>query len=559
MEFIELHIPILILIIISSVVILSSYIRIPYQIALLIVGLIVGFLDILPPINLSPELIFNILLPVIIFEGSIKMPIRHLMDRIKSILLIAFGGTTLEFTLFAIMFSIATGIDWQYSLLLGVAICATDPASILSMFKGLGIERRLSILIEGESIIDDGIAIVAFQVIIALILTGTFSVSDLILRFLRITVGGAILGFIIGYLFSHLFRKIRNHFVELITTTILVYGVTLLAHYLGQSGIIAVLTAGLVVSNYGFPSRELRSSRETIITFWEFAAFIVTSLIFLLIGLEIPRIGLINLLPLGAIAFLFTIIARFFMIHTVASIPSLWKDTIPLKHRHILFWGGLRGVVALALMLSIPATFHIKSQFIGIAFIVVFCSLITQGITINPLANLLNLTKIPKHKEEYKQYLAHIGMINEALRELERLYREGSIIKGDYMTLKREYQKELRDVEKNVDILQNQYPSFKEEKLLELKEQLIKKEKETIQEELREGRISRSAFNNLNYILNKRLEDIELSKAHNNLRSSKGEVENEKKENGEKSRDNIFIRIIKKLKLFNKKTTNKNK
>ncbi|HEC80189.1 MAG TPA: hypothetical protein ENI43_02925, partial [Firmicutes bacterium] len=180
MEFIELHIPILILIIISSVVILSSYIRIPYQIALLIVGLIVGFLDILPPINLSPELIFNILLPVIIFEGSIKMPIRHLMDRIKSILLIAFGGTTLEFTLFAIMFSIAIGIDWQYSLLLGVAICATDPASILSMFKGLGIERRLSILIEGESIIDDGIAIVAFQVIIALIITGTFSVSDLI-------------------------------------------------------------------------------------------------------------------------------------------------------------------------------------------------------------------------------------------------------------------------------------------------------------------------------------------------------------------------------------------
>jgi len=512
---------ILILIIISSVAILASYIRLPYTVALLIVGLVIGYLRILPTMELGSDLIFNVLMPVIVFEGAIRMSGGQFMKRLKTILFIAFGGTTFEFILFAIITWLVLGINWQIALLLGIAVCSTDPASILAFFRTLGIERRFSILMEGESILDDGVAIVAFQVVTGLIIGGTFSIFGLIFEFIRFTIGGAILGLICGYIFSILIRKIDNHVIELIATTVLVYGTTLVAHYLGQSGVIAVLTAGLVLVSYGFRDAVSRTSRETLISFWEYAAFIVTSIIFLFIGLHISNLEISKIIIPGLIAFAFTVIARFGMIHSLTPLTALWHDPITLKQRHIQVWGGLRGVVALALMLSLTPDFPMRSQLLGITFIVVFCSLVFQGLTIVPLVNFLGLSKIPEHKEEYNQIVGQIISSQEALKELERSWKSGHIMRRNYVLLRKDYGKKISGLEKKLDILQSEHSDLKGEELLSVRRQLIQKERETLGDALRQGKISQKNFDYLNAQLLKQFEELKICESDEEKNSSK--------------------------------------
>ncbi|MGQ9706918.1 MAG: cation:proton antiporter [bacterium] len=508
MEYITLQFTLLILIIISLVAVLVSYIRLPYTIALLIVGLVIGYLKILPIMELGPDLIFNVLMPIIVFEGAIRMSGGQFMERLKTILFIAFGGTTFEFILFAIIITLVMGINWQIALLLGIAICSTDPASVLAIFKTLGIERRLSILMEGESILDDGVAIVAFQVVTGLIMGGTFSILSLIFEFVKFTIGGAILGLILGYIFSILIRKIDNHFVELTTTTVLVYGTTLIAHYLGQSGVIAVLTAGLVLVSYGFREAVSKTTQETLISFWEYASFIVTSIIFLFIGLHISNLDISTIIVPGLIAFAFTVIARFGMIHSLTPLTSLWHDPITFKQRNIQVWGGLRGVVALALMLSLTPNFPMRSQLLGITFIAVFCSLIFQGLTIKPLVNFLGLVKIPEYKEEYNQIVGQIISTQEVLKELDKSWKCGHIMRRNYILLRKEYSKKLKEFEKKLDVLQSRHPDLKGEELISVRRQLIQKERDALSEALRHGKISQKNYDILNEMLLKQLDEL---------------------------------------------------
>jgi len=404
MEFLELQIFVLVLIIISTVAVLVSYIRLPYTIALVIVGLIIGHFKLLPSMQFTPGLFTTVLLPVLIFEGALNIPLRELKRSWRTILILAIPGFLLAMFICSLVINLGIGIDWSYAFLLGALISATDPVSVLAIFQKLGIDKKLVVTLEGESLLNDGIAIVIFQIILVSLVNGEFTVIGAIGSFLWVALGGFALGLVLGIISAFVLKRIDNHLIHATITAILVYSTVLLAGLLRESGIIAVLVAGIIVGNYGFRARAGHTSKITIDTIWEFAAFIVNSIIFLFIGIKISDVSLTSYIIPILIAFGASLISRSAMIYSLTPLGSRLEGRIPGNHRHVLVWGGLRGSVALALVLSIPRDLPQYNQVLSITFGVVLLSLLLQGLTINPMLSLLGLSgKIRKREKESKK------------------------------------------------------------------------------------------------------------------------------------------------------------
>jgi CPA1 family monovalent cation:H+ antiporter len=400
MEFLELQIFVLVLIIISAVAILVSYIRLPYTIALVIVGLIIGHFKLLPSLQFTPGLFTAILLPVLIFEGALNIPLIELKRSWRTILLLAIPGFLLAMLICSLVINLGIGMEWSYAFLLGALISATDPVSVLAIFQRLGIDKRLTVTLEGESLLNDGIAIVVFEMILLSLSNGKITILGAIGSFLWVAVGGLALGLLLGIISAFILRRIENHLVHATITAILVYSAVLLAGLLHESGIIAVLVAGIVVGNYGFKGRVASTSKITINTIWEFSAFLVNSIIFLFMGIKISDVSLISYIIPILIAFGATLLSRSAMIYSLTPLGSWWEGKIPASHRHVLVWGGLRGSVALALVLSIPKELPEYNQMLSITFGIVLLSLLLQGLTINPLLHLLGLSERTRKREK---------------------------------------------------------------------------------------------------------------------------------------------------------------
>lgn len=510
MEFLDLQIYILILIIFSSVAVLVSYIRLPYTIALVLVGLVIGYFKLLPVLELTSGLIMTVLLPVLIFDAAINIPLRDFLRNIRTILILAIPGLLVGMGICTIIIHLGSGVQWGYALLLGALLSATDPVSVLAIFQRLGVDKRLTITMKSESLVDDGVAIVVFQIVLGILLVGEFSLASAIGSFFMVTFGGLALGLVFGLIGSVILQRIDNHLIGVTVTTIVVYSTTLVAELLHQSGIIAVLAAGLVVGNYGFRRALSPISRITIVSFWEFATFIVNSIIFLLIGMQMSSVNITHYIFPIVIVFGAILVSRSTIIYCITPICSLIDGKIPFRNRHVMVWGAMRGSVVLALVLSIPQGMPQYHFILATTFGVVLLSLLVQGLTINPLVHFLGFTRLPEQKGRYQRLMGRLITSQEALRELERSWKGGGLLRSNYILLRREYRKGINELEKELDKLQDEYPDLKGEELTATRRLLIQKEREVLQEALRQGRISYQDFDHLNKMLGKRLEEIEV-------------------------------------------------
>ncbi len=510
MEFPDLQIYILILIIFSSVAVLVSYIRLPYTIALVLVGLVIGYFKLLPVLELTSGLIMTVLLPVLIFDAAINIPLRDFLRNIRTILILAIPGLLVGMGICTMIIHLGSGVQWGYALLLAALLSATDPVSVLAIFQRLGVDKRLTITMKSESLVDDGVAIVVFQIVLGILLVGEFSLAGAVGSFFMVTFGGLALGLVFGLIASVILQRIDNHLIGVTVTTIVVYSTTLVAELLHQSGIIAVLAAGLVVGNYGFRRALSPISRITIVSFWEFAAFIVNSIIFLLIGMQMSNVNITHYIFPIVIVFGAILVSRSTIIHCITPICSLIDGKIPFRNRHVMVWGAMRGSVVLALVLSIPQGMPQYHFILATTFGVVLLSLLVQGLTIKPLVHLLGFTRLPEQKGRYQRLMGRLITSQEALRELERSWKGGGLLRSNYIILRREYRKGINELEKELDKLQDEYPDLKGEELTATRRLLIQKEREVLQEALRQGRISYQDFDHLNKMLGKRLEEIEV-------------------------------------------------
>ncbi|MBN1665618.1 MAG: cation:proton antiporter, partial [Anaerolineales bacterium] len=351
-QFFMIEEQIILLLFIATVVgIAARRLRMPYTVGLVIVGLGLTLLgEVQLPI--TSDLILGLLVPPLVFEAAYHLNYEDLRRNLRPILILTIPGVLITTLLVGGVIAWGAHFDFKVALLFGALVAATDPDAVVALIRSLGVPKRLQVLLEGESLLNDGTVIVLFSIMLGINLTGDFDLLDGLADFFSIAGGGLAVGFIMGWLLSQVISRIDDHLLETTLTSVLAYGAYLFAESIGVSGVMAVVSAGLVNGNIG--SRGMSpTTRLVVFNFWEYAAFLATTFIFLIIGLQIDmRMLLENWQPiLWAIAAV--LLSRAVVVYSL----KLFARSIPLKWLHLLFWGGLRGALAPALAISLPPVF----------------------------------------------------------------------------------------------------------------------------------------------------------------------------------------------------------
>ena len=365
--------------------VLARRLRIPYSVGLVLAGIALAFVPYSASLPLTRDLIFTTLLPPLVFEAAFQLPWKPLRRDLPVILLLATVGVLLAAALTTVGMHYAAGWPWLSALVFGVLIAATDPVSVIAAFKECGIHGRLRILMEAESLFNDGTAAVAFGIAVALAL-GQHSSAFEIARTLAVIVGGGIAsGALVAGAILLLAGSTEDRLIELTFTAVAAYGSFLLAEHFHLSGILATVTAAIILGNIGPLGAITGKGRESVEAFWEYAAFVANSLIFLLLGLQLAHQKFSTLWFPAAAAVVIVILGRALAVYPICWLFSRSSLRVEWEHQNLLFWGGLRGALALALALGLPSEMPLRYDIINVSFAVVASSIFLQGLTIPPL------------------------------------------------------------------------------------------------------------------------------------------------------------------------------
>jgi len=388
----------LLLLIAALVAMIAQRVRIPYTVGLVIAGIVLSFFPFMPEIELSKELVFTVLLPPLIFEATLFIRWRELIRNLPVILVFATVGVILSALLASAGMVYLAGWTWQSAALFGILIAATDPVSVIATFKEAGVHGRLRLLVEAESLFNDATAAVGFGVVLAFVAEENISIQTTLLDALWSVGGGLFIGAVCAGIILLLTRTTDDHLVELALSTVVAYGSFLIAEDFHASGVLSTLTAGILVGNFGLPNAYSDKGRAFIMDFWEFMAFIANSIIFFLIGVREANQNFLSAISVVSVAVVVVTLGRAAAIYPLSALFSRSKLMIEKNHQHILFWGGLRGALALALALGLPPEIEHRKQIITAAFGVVAFSIFAQGLTMTPL--LRRLGELPRRKDE---------------------------------------------------------------------------------------------------------------------------------------------------------------
>lgn len=405
-EFNETFIQLLVLLAVSIFVIgISKKLNQPYSIALVIVGLLLGVTHIplleeaeafITQSHVFQAIIISLFLPILLGDATLKLPFSHLREQSKPVLALAFGGTLLSFLIIAFSVYYLLDLPLIVAFTFGALMSATDPISVISIFKSLGVPKSVVTIIEGESLFNDGIAVVLFQISSVYLLSymelGWMGLGSGLLLFLKFGIGGILVGAILGYLFSQLIRIYDDYPLEIAFSMLLFFGSFFIAEHFHVSGVIAVVVAGLIFGSYGAKIGMSETTKVSINSFWDVVTLIANSLIFLMIGLEIKNIDFDDKWFMIAAAIIIVLVGRtvalYASVHFIKGFSRSWKA--------VLNWGGLKGSLSIALALSLPASFEGRDDVLVLTFSVVLFSLLVQGLTIKPLVMKLGLSEKQK-------------------------------------------------------------------------------------------------------------------------------------------------------------------
>jgi Na+:H+ antiporter len=420
---------------VSLVAIAVRRLRVPYTVALVVVGLVITFQQ-GRPIELTSEIILALFVPPIVFEAAFHIGLDRLRQNLLPILVLAVPGVLLTTLIVGLIASGGAGLPLTSALLFGALISATDPVAVVAVFRALGAPRQLTVLVEGESLLNDGTAIVVFGLVLAAAtqpLVGSvpqpqaFDVLGAAVSFLWVSLGGVGLGLGLGWLTSQLIARLDDYLIETTLTTVLAFGSYLVAERIGVSGVLAVVGAGIVAGTTG-PRTMSPTTRIVLVSFWEYLAFLANSLVFLLIGLDVNlRQILANLGPI-AIAILAVLLSRALVVYGLTGLTNRLRGRkVPMVYQHVLFWGGLRGAVGLALVLGLPATLAERDLLRVMAYGVVLFTLLAQGTTMQPLLRRLGLLRQDEFTLEYERRQGRLMAVRAARDCVARLQREGGV------------------------------------------------------------------------------------------------------------------------------------
>jgi CPA1 family monovalent cation:H+ antiporter len=496
------------LLVVSLVAIAVRRLRVPYTVALVVAGLLITSQQPIE-ISLAPELILALLVPPLVFEAAFHINLRELQRVLPTILLLAVPGVILTMLIVGGIVNIATPLALPVALLFGALISATDPVAVVALFRALGAPRRLSLLMEAESLFNDGTAIVLFNVVLVVVLTGQFSLVDGVFDFIRVVAGGLAVGLGLGWITSRAIAAIDDYLIEITLTTVVAFGSYLVAERLHFSGVLAVVAAGLVNGNLG-PRGMSPTTRIVLFNFWEYVAFLANSLVFLLIGLQINIPTLVASWRPVLWAILAVLVSRAIVIYGLGWINNRVFEPIPRNWLHVMNWGGLRGAIALALALSLPAAVGPDRNLLRVmAFGVVLFTLLVQSTTMGPLIRRLGIMTRSEIEINYELEHARLLSFQSAAEHLEEMYRNGFITAQTWETLRPELIDQAQELAVSVRQLQAAHPELAEEEVRDARRELLRARRGALLGLRREGIISQEALDTLAVELDAGLAEVE--------------------------------------------------
>lgn len=480
--------------------IFSWFRQIPYTLLLVIVGLGLGFVDI-RLVNLSPELILEIFLPPLLFEAAWNIRWRDLKENWLPVTLFAVIGVVISVVGIAVPLSQFTALPLSIALLVGASLSATDPVSVVALFRELGASKRLTVLMEGESLFNDGVAVVAFMLLVGIPLgTEVFSLTGTITHFFTFVGIGVGMGCLMGFGISYLTQRFDLPLVEQSLTLVSAYGTYLITEELGGSGVIGVVTVGIILGNFGSRIGMNPRTRLLVSEFWDFLAFFVNSIVFLLIGDQIKFVTLSDNLNLIGVAIAAVLATRLLSIFFLGSFSNLiLEDRINYREQTVIWWGGLRGSVSIALALSVPVVLAERQEIIDTVFGVVLFTLLIQGLTTKWVLQKLNLIGDQPLRQEYTELLARRIAIKRVLDYLAKLDTSPDIDSEFYRYEKELVKGQLKTIEENIKNLQIKHPPLRSLDMELLRETLLDIEANTYAEFIRSGKLN----SNLSPVLQK--------------------------------------------------------
>ena len=411
-----------------------SYIPIPYTVFLVILGMFLGSLarqntelNFLLDFQLSPDLVLYLFLPVLVFESAINLDARSLIKDIVPILVLAIPALVISTAIIGLGLWFIEDFNIIYALIFGALISATDPVAVISLFKELGAPHRLTILVEGESLLNDATAIVLFNILLGISIWEQFGVFDFyvaIAEFFKVFFGGLSIGIIIGIITSEILHRIHaNISAYLIMSIVVAYSSFAISeHLMHVSGVMAVVSSAITLGLLGV-SRIPQRERETVDETWDVLALVCNSLLFLLVGLSVDVSLLFSHVDTIFIAIILVLIARAAGVYTLvpATVKIFNLPKVSMNERHIMWWGALKGGLAIAIVLSIPSEIPGRETLIYVTLGVVLFSLLINASTVRPLMHKLGFDQFTDEEEVelqqgLKQSLSHTEDVLEAFK-----------------------------------------------------------------------------------------------------------------------------------------------
>ncbi len=379
---------IILLLVATLVAALTRPLRIPFTIALVVVGLALGALDLVAAPALSKELLFSVFLPALLYEAAYHLKAEEFWRNKLAIIVLAVPGVAVAIALTAALVLGAAsagwlpGVGWRQALVFAALIAATDPVAVVALLRELNVARRLQVLVEGESLLNDGTAVVLFTLALAVATAASATPPSplrLLGSFTFMVGGGAAVGILVALAVTWLMRRADDPAAEITLTMIAAYGAFALAEWLGVSGVIATVSSGMVCGTYAERMAMSPATRAAVVSFWSYVSFMLNSIVFLLLGLQVHLRALADAWLAVLLSFLAVSVGRAVMIFGVSALLRPTRERLPKGWPTFLVFGGLRGALSMVLALSLPDTFPYRGRIVTTTFGVVILSILVQG------------------------------------------------------------------------------------------------------------------------------------------------------------------------------------
>src|SRR5213596_530886 len=509
------------LVAVAFLAIAARKIRIPYPILLTIGGVILALIPGLPAIHLEPELVFSLFLPPLIYPAAVYTSWRDFRANLRPILLMATVLVLITMATTAGVFHSLTGLPLAVAFVFGALISPPDAVAALAVTQNLRVPRKIIVILEGESLVNDATSFISFRFAVAAVMIGAFSLGQASVQFLFVAAGGICVGLAVGWLATQLQKRLDDPPVQTMFSLLTPYVAYFSGERLHVSGILAVVIAGIY---YGWRAPRILSGRMRLqaLPVWEMVTFILNGVLFMLIGLQLPQVmnalapGMATrVVELAIVVVLVIVLVRFVWMFAANYLSRLLsraarrKSRVPWQHTALIAWTGMRGADSLAGALAIPFLLPSGQPFPGrnlillLTFCVIFATLVLQGVTLTPLVRWLGV--VDDHVTEKEERLARLKANEAALAQLEAIESSRRARHETVERLRTEYVDRIRQLRREVPHEESVKRLFSED-FEELAREALQTERDTVISLRSEEAINDQAFRRIQ-------RDIDLAEA----------------------------------------------